>query len=203
VSKLARDGASSKLRKTVCNEIFREIVRQSRQFASRELLILAQQDVVDRLLDEESTTLAELEAQVGRPIRLQVEGAIRRRSIRCRSHLRVPNSVQGRDRAHARHERCPRRRVAGPESGRPGRGRCRGVLLYRSVCVRVDGRPGYRNIVPRSSGWSARRRVSIFASMSSVCAGAVWAGGGFPARGAGGAAALDGAAQGAGARGWI
>jgi len=58
---------------TVCNEIFREIVRQSRQFASRELLILAHQDVVDRLLDEESTTLAELEAQVGRPIRLQVE----------------------------------------------------------------------------------------------------------------------------------
>ena len=42
--------------------------------SSRELLILAQQDVVDRLLDEESTTLAELEAQVGRPIRLQVEG---------------------------------------------------------------------------------------------------------------------------------
>jgi ribonuclease G len=58
---------------TVCNEIFREIVRQSRQFASRELLILAHQDVVDRLLDEESATLAELEAQIGRPIRLQVE----------------------------------------------------------------------------------------------------------------------------------
>ena len=58
---------------TVCNDIFREIVRQSRQFASRELLILAHQDVVDRLLDDESTTLAELEAQVGRPIRLQVE----------------------------------------------------------------------------------------------------------------------------------
>jgi len=58
---------------TVCNEIFREIVRQSRQFASRELLILAHQDVVDRLLDEESATLGELEAQVGRPIRLQVE----------------------------------------------------------------------------------------------------------------------------------
>jgi ribonuclease G len=58
---------------TVCYEIFREIVRQSRQFASRELLILAHQDVVDRLLDEESATLGELEAQVGRPIRLQVE----------------------------------------------------------------------------------------------------------------------------------
>jgi ribonuclease G len=58
---------------TACNEIFREIVRQSRQFASRELLILAHQDVVDRLLDEESATLAELESQVGRPIRMQVE----------------------------------------------------------------------------------------------------------------------------------
>jgi ribonuclease G len=58
---------------TVCNEIFREIVRQSRQFASRELLILAHQDVVDRLLEEESATLAELEAQVSRPIRMQVE----------------------------------------------------------------------------------------------------------------------------------
>jgi ribonuclease G len=58
---------------TVCNEIFREIVRQSRQFASRELLILAHQDVVDRLLDEESATMGELEALVGRPIRLQVE----------------------------------------------------------------------------------------------------------------------------------
>ena len=58
---------------SVCNDIFREVMRQSRQFASRELLILAHQDVVDRLLDDESATMAELEAQVGRPIRLQVE----------------------------------------------------------------------------------------------------------------------------------
>ncbi len=58
---------------TVANEIFREIVRQSRQFSSRELLILAHQEVVDRLLDEDSAPLAELEAQVGRPIRLQAE----------------------------------------------------------------------------------------------------------------------------------
>jgi ribonuclease G len=62
-----------KTAETVCNDIFREIVRQSRQFASRELLILAHQDVVERLLDDESATMAELEAQVGRPIRLQVE----------------------------------------------------------------------------------------------------------------------------------
>jgi ribonuclease G len=58
---------------TVCHEIFRDIVRQSRQFASRELLILAHRDVVDRLLDEEASALAELEPQVGRPIRLQAE----------------------------------------------------------------------------------------------------------------------------------
>jgi ribonuclease G len=58
---------------TVCHEIFREIVRQSRQFASKELLILAHRDVVDRLLDEEAAALAELEPQVGRPIRLQAE----------------------------------------------------------------------------------------------------------------------------------
>ena len=58
---------------TVCHEIFREIVRQARQFSSRELLILAHQDVVDRLLGEDSAVLAELEATVGRPIRLQSE----------------------------------------------------------------------------------------------------------------------------------
>jgi ribonuclease G len=58
---------------TVCHEIFREIVRQSRQFQSRELLVLAHQNVIDRLLDDESAVLAELEHQVGRPIKLQVE----------------------------------------------------------------------------------------------------------------------------------
>jgi ribonuclease G len=58
---------------TVCHEIFREILRQSRQFASKELLILAHQDVVERLLDEESAAMAELEGEIGRPIRLQTE----------------------------------------------------------------------------------------------------------------------------------
>ena len=58
---------------TVCHDIFREILRQARQFESRELLVLANCDVVERLLGEESTVLAELEANVGRPIRLQTE----------------------------------------------------------------------------------------------------------------------------------
>ncbi|HUK02923.1 MAG TPA: ribonuclease G [Steroidobacteraceae bacterium] len=62
-----------KTAESVCHDIFREIVRQSRQFESGELLILAHQDVVEHLLSEESAAVAELEAQTGRPIRLQVE----------------------------------------------------------------------------------------------------------------------------------
>lgn len=58
---------------TVCHEIFREIIRQGKQFASRELLILAHQDVIDRLLGDDAGVLAELETVVGRPIRLQSE----------------------------------------------------------------------------------------------------------------------------------
>jgi ribonuclease G len=58
---------------TVAHEVFRDLMRQSRQFASRELLILAHQEVVDHLLENESASLAELEHQVGRPIRMQVE----------------------------------------------------------------------------------------------------------------------------------
>ena len=38
-----------------------------------ELLVLAHQDVIERLLGEESTVLAELEAETERPIRLQAE----------------------------------------------------------------------------------------------------------------------------------
>lgn len=58
---------------TMCLEILREILRQVRQFGSRELVILAQQDVIDRLLDEEAPALSELESANGKPIRLQVE----------------------------------------------------------------------------------------------------------------------------------
>ncbi len=58
---------------TVCHEIFREIVRQSRQFQSQEVVVLAHQDVVGLLLEEEAPVLAELETQLGRSIRLQAE----------------------------------------------------------------------------------------------------------------------------------
>jgi ribonuclease G len=58
---------------TVCYEIFREIMREVRQFDAQQLLVLASQEVVDMLLDEESTSVAELEEFIGRPIKFQVE----------------------------------------------------------------------------------------------------------------------------------
>ncbi|HEY8519745.1 MAG TPA: ribonuclease G [Gammaproteobacteria bacterium] len=59
---------------TVCHEIFREILRQHRQFDFQELLVLARPNVIERLLDEESASIAELEELTGKPIRLQSEG---------------------------------------------------------------------------------------------------------------------------------
>jgi len=62
-----------KTAETTCYEIFREILRSARQFEVHTLLVLASQEVIDRLLDEESGHLAELEEQTGKPIRLQAE----------------------------------------------------------------------------------------------------------------------------------
>ena len=62
-----------KTAETVCFEIFREILRQHRQFDFNELLVIAHPDVIGRLLDEEAGGLAELEEFTGKPIRLQSE----------------------------------------------------------------------------------------------------------------------------------
>jgi len=58
---------------TVCFEVFREIIRQSRQFEFAEALVLAHQDVIELLLDEQAPSLATLEEQTGKTIRLQPE----------------------------------------------------------------------------------------------------------------------------------
>ena len=58
---------------TICYEIFREIVRVARVYENDELLVMASQVVVDWLLDEESSTLADLEVLTGKTIRFQVE----------------------------------------------------------------------------------------------------------------------------------
>jgi len=62
-----------KTAETVCYEVFREILRQARQFECQQLMVLAHQDVIERLLDEESSALGELELTTGKPIRLQTE----------------------------------------------------------------------------------------------------------------------------------
>jgi ribonuclease G len=58
---------------SICYEIFREILRQQRQFEFGELVVLAHEDVIEMLLDEESSTLAELAELVGKPISLQTQ----------------------------------------------------------------------------------------------------------------------------------
>jgi ribonuclease G len=62
-----------KTAETVCYEIFREILRQHGQFEFQELLVLARPGVIERLLDEESSCMAELEELTGVTIRLQSE----------------------------------------------------------------------------------------------------------------------------------
>ena len=64
---------SLKTPETVSYEVFREIQRLSRHSEAGELRVLAAQDVVDLLLDEESGDLAELQSRVGKSIKLQAE----------------------------------------------------------------------------------------------------------------------------------
>ena len=58
---------------TVCFEVFREVIRQARQFEFDEVMVLANEDVIELLLDEQADSLAELEEQTGKSIRLQTE----------------------------------------------------------------------------------------------------------------------------------
>ena len=58
---------------TVTYEIFREIVRQVRQFDAARLLVIASPKVVARITDEESASVAELEEFLGKSIRFQAD----------------------------------------------------------------------------------------------------------------------------------
>ena len=58
---------------TICYEIFREILREARAYQAGAYRVLANQRVVDRLLDEESGNVADLEAIIRRTIQFQVE----------------------------------------------------------------------------------------------------------------------------------
>ncbi len=58
---------------TMCYEIFREILREARAYDSESFVVLASQVVIDRLLDEESANVADLEEFISGTIRFQVE----------------------------------------------------------------------------------------------------------------------------------
>ncbi len=58
---------------TMCFDIFREILREARQFGADKYLVIASQVVVDLLLDEESVGLLMLQEFIGKPVQLQVD----------------------------------------------------------------------------------------------------------------------------------
>ena len=63
-----------KTARTVCYEILRELLRESRLFVeTREFRILAAQKVIDLFLEEESQSLAMLSDFIGKPVSMQVE----------------------------------------------------------------------------------------------------------------------------------
>jgi ribonuclease G len=62
-----------KTAESICYEIFREIMRDARAYENDALMVLAAQDVVDRLLDEESANVADLADFIGKAISFRVE----------------------------------------------------------------------------------------------------------------------------------
>ncbi len=70
---LCEGRGSIKTSETVCFEIFREILREARQYESEKILVLASEIVVEHMVNEESSGVAELEEFIGRAIRFQVE----------------------------------------------------------------------------------------------------------------------------------
>lgn len=58
---------------TVCYEILREVLREDRQFKAQAYTIVASQKVVELLLDEEASSLADLQDFIDRPVSLRVD----------------------------------------------------------------------------------------------------------------------------------
>jgi len=62
-----------KTAETICYEIFREIVRAERAYSPKSYLVLASQSVMDKILEEEAKGLAQLEANIEKSIKFQVD----------------------------------------------------------------------------------------------------------------------------------
>jgi len=64
-----------KTAETVAYEIFREITRMARSFDASKYRVIAAEEVVSRIMDEESSSVAELESFLNKSIRFQAESA--------------------------------------------------------------------------------------------------------------------------------
>lgn len=64
---------SIKTAQSICYEILRELYRSAMAYEAKKYLVLASQEVVDRMLDEETNHLAELETLINKPVRFQAE----------------------------------------------------------------------------------------------------------------------------------
>jgi ribonuclease G len=58
---------------TVCADIFREILRAAKAYDNDALLVVASQPIIDRLLDEDSNSVADLQDQLDKTIQFQVD----------------------------------------------------------------------------------------------------------------------------------
>lgn len=66
----------AKTARSVAYDIFREILREARQFNPREFRVVASPKVIELFLDEESQHLAGLSEFIGKPVSLQSEAAM-------------------------------------------------------------------------------------------------------------------------------
>jgi ribonuclease G len=58
---------------TLCYEIFRELIRTAKNRVNDSVMVVAAQEVVDRLLDEESSHVDDLQTMLGKSLSFQVE----------------------------------------------------------------------------------------------------------------------------------
>lgn len=72
---LCQHRGSIKSVSTICYEIFRELKRIAENYPWVGFLILASEEVVAYMLDEESIMLADIESLLGKPIKLRVESS--------------------------------------------------------------------------------------------------------------------------------
>ena len=70
-----------KTAQTICYEIMRELLRESKQFNAKEFKVIASTSVIDLLLDEESQSLANLSDFINKRVSLQADSQYARETF--------------------------------------------------------------------------------------------------------------------------